>query len=61
MYHIFFISSSIQGYLVYFQVFLIIKNVVVLVCDFIFSWSPKHTLGRRNLPLEVLGLSRVVY
>ena len=57
IYLILFISSAIQGHLVYFQVFLMMKSVAVLACDFIFSWSypPQeswaHT-GGRNISIE---------
>lgn len=57
IYHISFISFSIQGCSVYFRVFLILKNVAVLsVISFsakvIFLRNPKHAPGGSNIHVE---------
>lgn len=62
IYHILYISSPIQEHFVDFQVFLIVKSVTILVCDFIFSCSfpPQEawalTCGR-SFPVEGHGQS----
>lgn len=62
IYHILFISSTIQEHLVDFRAFLIIKSVTILVCDFIFSCSflpqeARALTGGRNFPVEGHGQS----
>lgn len=57
IYHILFISFSIQGCSVYFRVFLILKNVAVLSAisfsaKVIFLRNPKHAPGGSNIRVE---------